>query len=462
MNDFYENNEDEIRSKLNNHQFEMKPGAWEDMEKRLNTVSRLNQNTISTVWGSWVFSGLLIATALTSTLLYFYHNHSEKKEIIASNKNNSENYTKEKSQSIISPTSTQNNNQNNQEANAGLSISDIIPPVSTNNNSEKANNNPNQNNIIALQTKKIEEPSIINTSKSSSIFFPEEQSRIFKRKIETTYAYSSSMLQKLNQLDSKKINKINLIQDKPDSSIVFIDNRKNKKNKLRFGLEAGTAVNIANSKIAAAPVAGVFVRKELNRRQAIQADLQYKILLLSAPPGQNEIPVELTSYGTNNSTYERKNAKIQKLSQIHLIELPLSFIHKLNNKHSVSMGVTAAYLCAAGGNYHNSEQHPNSKVVFNKLDLGALTGYTYKISNNLEFTIYCQVGLLNLINNSAIHKITMDQEGEQISIPQEELDKMPEGEVLIPLEMNEDNPGFFQTPEKFYNTDLRMILRYLF
>lgn len=455
MSNFYENNEDEIRSKLNDHQFEMKAGAWEDLDKRLNTVSSPIQNSASNSWGSWVFTGLVSAAALTGILLYAYHAPNFDESAVLSLKKDSLKNTKE----IISPVENKSP-EKDKNTPANLATANILPPVIHNNNISENYNPPVEYKPIAAapEIKTAETP-----SENTDNIVQKKEVRIPKKKIEITYAYKKSRLTSLCNLNPSKISKIDLNVDELEVPIVLLDSRDLKKVKsLQFGIEAGLATNIGNSKLSLAPVAGVFVRKNLNPRQAIQADLQYKILLVSNSPNRNEIPVDMTFNSANSSSHARKNARIQKLTQLHLIELPLSFIQKLNKKHSVYMGVTAAYLCAAGNLHQSVDRHPNSKVIFNKLDLGALSGYTYKIKKNLELTVYCQVGFMNLVNKRAINNPPVAQDAESFSIPEDQLGNIPEGEALVPLEMNEDNQSFFQTPEKFYNTDIRMMLRYLF
>jgi outer membrane scaffolding protein for murein synthesis (MipA/OmpV family) len=294
---------------------------------------------------------------------------------------------------------------------------------------------------------------------------------VLTRRVEVTHAFSESYLKWRNQnMQSIQI-QASGNNGKPavDTPIIILNNPFNAPQKaVKFGVSAGVNTKVYNSdRFSVTPVLGAFVRKRLDSRYAIQADLQYKLLLNQSFSPQAEpqaMQMEVDVDPSNEVLFEQRTAKVYDVRRMHLLELPVSFIYQLHKRHNVSLGMNVAYLFGVKTNNRTINQLSGREMGFNSLDLGALAGYEFGINEHLSLSVYYNVGFLNLARNAGARQqylanntatsFQFDDNQQQVLSQLEE--------CLMPVEVSEDEQIFLQTPNNLYNSDLRILLRYFF
>jgi outer membrane scaffolding protein for murein synthesis (MipA/OmpV family) len=254
-----------------------------------------------------------------------------------------------------------------------------------------------------------------------------------------------------------------------DTPIIILNNPFNAPQKaVKFGVSAGVNTKVYNSdRFSVTPVLGAFVRKRLDSRYAVQADLQYKLLLNQSFSPQAEpqaMQMEVDVDPSNEVLFEQRTAKVYDIRRMHLLELPVSFIYQLHKRHNVSLGMNVAYLFGVKTNNRTINQLSGREMGFNSLDLGALAGYEFAINERLALSVYYNVGFLNLARNAGARQQYLANNtatGFQFDDNQQQVLSQLE-ECLMPVQVSEEEQIFLQTPNNLYNSDLRILLRYFF
>jgi hypothetical protein len=480
MNQFYDNQEENMRNKLTEHEFGMIPGAWEDMEKRLDKLEGAAVSGGS--MGTWVLvSALVVAT--TAAMLYY-------QLLMPYGKNNSELVIGTTEETTQHQLAIQNETKNalvdikdkNDVENIAEVQANLIP--SDDANTDDLNQNvklrPTTLNKTLRPTERPELPEALikaeigsnqTAAKNTEVdehkaIVVEKTSKtpVYTRKVEFIHTFSESHLKWRNE-NSNKENSTQkcLITIGKDTPIIVLKTPYNTAPKsLQFGLSAAVNTKIYNKeRFSVAPVVGAFVRKRIASKYALQADLQYKLLLnhgAKAGSAPRSMDMMLDVDPSEEVQYENRAAKVYEFRRMHLIEMPLSFIYRLNRKHNVSLGVNTAYLFAVKTNKKEINAMSTEELGFSSIDLGALAGYEYNINDRFSIALSYNVGFLNLARNTFNRSLSMNESSQ----PYQFNGNHVEEECLMPIEMSTDEPIFFEAPTQFYNTDLKIMLRYIF
>jgi hypothetical protein len=121
MNNLYDNNDENMRSKLNNHEFDLQPGAWDDMQKKLD---KLEVPSSSRTLAPWLSLSAMIISVVA--ILYYYQNempYGKADKITETNKKTNEpkliteqkSTIKKSNTSIVSADNSVNSDSKNEE-----------------------------------------------------------------------------------------------------------------------------------------------------------------------------------------------------------------------------------------------------------------------------------------------------------------------------------------------------------
>lgn len=482
MKQFYDNQDENMRNKLTEHEFGMIPGAWDNMEKRLDKLEGATLSGGSS--GTWIIVSALIV-ASTAAMLYY-------QILMPSGKNNSElviGTTEETTQHQLSIQNETKNpivdikDKNNAENIARSDQSNLISSDDVN-KAEILNQNvklrPTTLNKTLRSTERPELPEALikaeigsNQTAAKNIEVDEHKAivlektsktPVYTRKVEFIHTFSESHLKWRNENSNKENStQKGLITTGKDTPIIVLKTPYNTSAKsLQFGLSAAVNTKIYNKeRFSVAPAVGAFVRKRIASKYALQADLQYKLLLnhgAKAGSAPRSIDMMLDVDPSEEVQYENRAAKVYEFRRMHLIEMPLSFIYRLNKKHNVSLGVNTAYLFAVKTNKIEINAMSTEELGFSSIDLGALAGYEYNINDRFSIALSYNVGFLNLARNTYNRSLSMNESNQPYQFNGNHI----EDECLMPIEMSTDEPIFFEAPTQFYNTDLKIMLRYIF
>jgi hypothetical protein len=157
--------------------------------------------------------------------------------------------------------------------------------------------------------------------------------------------------------------------------------------------------------------------------------------------------------------FQDRAAKVYNISEMHLLELPISFMYRLHKRHNVSLGLNVAYLYAVKTKNQEINSRSNEELGFSSVDLGAIAGYEFAINDNFALSVSYNVGFLNLARNTQIRQFALvDSETSYRLQNQHE----NEDGCLMPIHIDENEQIFFRAPNNLYNTDLKILLRYMF
>jgi hypothetical protein len=502
MKHFYEHQDDSMRSKLTEHEFEMPQGAWENMAERLDALNQPSEVETAS-WSAWFIIGAMLIATTVGLVVYQWQMPFGKNQAIA------EESTLEKEASFDKAEEKLQKNNAILEQKATIPAAkqevetkadagdDQLPPVPATPMEEAPEENAGQAMAIAEnpQEQEIEDaPEEQKPEVAPNPDFQPDGQRpenfntnkpVYTRKTIVTHAFSESTLKwRNNQLPTLSAQpaiqkaQARLLRDTP---IIVLENPYiiNNNKDWEYGLSAGlnTKVYGANGEFSVSPVLGAFIRKKLDAQFSIQADLQYKNLRkqsLQNPLGQNKEPdyvflnvITEPNSGTTPATYEERMAEVYEMKQMHMIELPLSFLYQIHPKHQVGMGVKAAYLFGFQSGNATIDAMDQKDLGYNSLDLGALASYEYQINDHFALGVIYNVGFLNLVKQSsemeATHTATWGANYDFSASQQTALESsMGNEETMMPIRVTEDEQIFLQTPRSMYNTDLRILLRYFF
>ena len=489
MNKFYDNQEENMSSKLSEHEFGMIPGAWEDMEKRLDKIA--GPSVVSSNWSSWIIIGVILIVTTVGFVIYQSEMPFGKSENILpivekEDKNN--NFQLKGNQENTNSNKAAQDPLNNVKSKAETEISNISsnngsanPPnvtVITQNNSSDYNNINRMPIVSAEKTltkesetiKTVEEPGIVAKTKAGDLNGQHSENMIvhpvYTRRVEVVHTFSESYVKWRNENLNKVIQPSGLDR-KPliDTPIISIDNPYAVPQKsVKFGVSAGVNTKIYNSnRFSVAPVLGAFLRKKFAGRYAMQAELQYKMILNQSRSKEKTpeyINLQVDVDPTNEFMFQERAAKVYNISEMHLLELPISFIYRLHKRHNVSLGLNAAYLYAVKTKNQEINSRSNEELGFSSVDLGAIAGYEFAINDNFALSVSYNVGFLNLARNTQNRQLAMADNAASYQLTNNT--QVKDEECLMPVQVDENEQIFFQAPNNLYNTDLKILLRYIF
>lgn len=418
MKNFYDNNEENLRSKLNNHEFKFSPQAWEDMAKRLDNAQKGKAGLAG--WWKWAWISMGI-TAITTVgvgalLLTSSNDHNNQQEELAqkidapvkqttvqSNVNQPQQNSRQEKQIVVAKTvpTTETKTYNstspndNTEPKTSVAVAKTSVSVSANKGrtyinkpaANKAATTANTNNLVIPVE---QQPTDIN---SNDAVTAETQERNPDRITRISYQYSLSNLYGV-RLDSMADAKIKEQKNEIDSSLFRISRIADKwKSRWQLGMVGGiSAKQYAHSgQKAVSGFGGLFARWNANVHHAVEMGVQYKHLPHVSAKSEAAV------YET---TYEGTSTAMGSIRDFHLVEMPIAYRFTPHIKHHVSVGVKGSYIAAVRT---NGMQPPSTKkqMGIGSFDASVFLGYEFSLCEHLGIGFQYNAGLVNWAGKSA-------------------------------------------------------------
>jgi hypothetical protein len=480
MKHLYDNQDDDMRSKLNGHEFDLPNGAWKGMENKLN---RLEVPNMSKSLAPWLSLGVMCIGI--AGLLYYYQlqmPYGKLEKVVQTEAKNTDH--KESGKSELQKEVVERNSDNSRKTTISEIYVDDASIVTNSNGSSKAA----QNRII--------EPAVHTHSiKSERVNLSELPKKLDPIAYSPTYDYNSNGnfivdLKSKNESVSSKafhnekspesdakfaekplITNVLILENKPvlqinkmiDTPLLVLKTPHFAPVKrTKFGLSAGINAKIfADNDLSIAPAAGIFVRRYLNSRFALGADLQYKMLLKNRhnkPEGADLMTLQMDVDPSEEILMHNKTAEVYSMKTVHMLELPLSFVYRLHKKHNVSLGINTAFIFGVKTANADINNLSEKELGFSSLDLGALATYEFNLNKNISLAVTYNVGFLNLVRNVGSRQQEMIDANPAYRMNNNETDEA----CLMPVQLNNQEQVFFEAPTNLYNNDAKVMLRYSF
>ena len=476
MKHFYDNQDDDMRSKLNGHEFDVPNGAWENMESKLN---RLEVPNMSRSLAPWLSLGAMCIGI--AGLLYWYQlqmPYGKSEQIVKTEEKSIEpkdNLKSELAGGLTNSISVENNTTvkssnvvenetivTNSTGNLKSSQSRIIEPalISQSLKSERANLSELPKKLDPIAFSSVDEYNtngkFIIDNKTQNEFTGSTETFV-DRSTETELKYAnSSKVYTVLILENKPWLPLDKMIDTPLLSLKTPDFIPVKKTK--FGISAGVNIKIfADNDLSVAPAAGIFVRRNLNSRFALQGDFQYKMLIKNRKSNSNEM-LQMDVDPSDEILMLNKTAEVYNMQTAHILELPISFVYRIHRKHNVSLGINTACLFAVKTANENINNLSQKELGFSSLDLGAIAAYEFNLNKNISLAVSYNVGFLNLARNVNARQQEMMHANPVYQMNSNETDEA----CLMPVQLNNQEQVFFEAPTHLYNNDTKVMLRYNF
>jgi|GEM_PF-4000210 len=445
MKQFYEQDDDFIRSQLEGHQFEMPSAAWEDMGKRLDQI-QLTSTKGSSSWSNWLVMGAFVLASGAGALAYQYclpflgveKDMAQEKVLQAAPER----------QMIQLEEPEENDLPKNQQVLPLAKAAKATPPPKQ----------TTQLNMLAMPAPKAEAFVSLAQEKAPQIEgkaqnkHPEVKQTI----LPTRYVYSASSRAKAEQLrEIQRLENLSFLkkgsfqqqlrhsqQVAVDTPMIILNRYRKSDKKLQLSANLGFAAQGE----ALGVQAGLQLHKKLDTQFALEAGLQYKNM---QKLGSQSETVVLEWNG------ELQEEQAQAIKRLEFLELPVLLNYKMLPKHQLQMGAKISYLLPI--HMGNGKRNP-ADLGFNSWSSAAVLGYHYQLNEQLKLGLQCNLAFANLAKNS---RQKAHQANQELSTEMIDGSKIPKDECLLP-EQEAGELELSRLPYKFYNNDLSIQLQYLF
>jgi hypothetical protein len=399
-----------FKDRLDGHESEYVSGAWENMEAMLDAddsgsvLKNINQYILASVAGAIILAGSVVAYISG-------YNTNTYAENVAPKANEQVVVQAPASKQETNNTSLDNELNSSKDINAaGISIEENTSPDEITNTPEvspsattPSNNLANEVNeapvpVVTLNNddKKAEETTVVETTDKAKV------QEVLNAKLFTKNTVSNTLLTSINSEFSFKY---------PDfSSLIttgktFIDSAQKAERKLdeirRFhrlqvGIQAGGNFNRVlstssnNFQVGSGVMAGIFFAKNLSRRWAVNAELNY-LRSTSNNIARNITQKEFFLEKTTTNFFLVTKA-------LDYIQLPISVSYALTPKHRFSLGTSAMWLVNAKTEVAEQREkfaEKSSTTVtkngvyedLNTFNYGILLGYEFNLPSKYSLGI---------------------------------------------------------------------------
>jgi hypothetical protein len=478
MKQFYDNQDDDMRSRMSDHEFDMVPGAWDKMEHKLN---KLELPSMSKNLVPWLSLSAMMLGVSGLMFYYWYQMPYGKNDIILQKENIELKGAELAEKKIVS--SESNTVKLESVAKAGTAVNTNSGKLPEN---DLTKNRDVKNRIIdpaiISQSIKSDRPIIASLPQKLDPLAMQYNENIFSENnypvekktdnnftavedVETAYLTNVEHLENIQNISVLKIeNKATLpLAKRVDTPLLVLKTPHSiPVKKLKIGLAAGLNTKIyTDNDYSIAPAAGIFVRRYFNARYAIQGELQYKMLLKKKQNQAEEASLMNMQMDVDPSVeilMQNRTAEVHRIKEMHMIELPVSFVYRLHKKHNISLGINTAYLFGVKSSKSEINNLSEKELGFSSIDLGALAGYEFNLNKNISIAVSYNVGFLNLARN-----VSKRQQEMMHSNPTYRMNNSSTEEAcLMPIQLNDQEQVFFEAPNNLYNNDAKLMLRYSF
>ena len=175
--------------------------------------------------------------------------------------------------------------------------------------------------------------------------------------------------------------------------------------KVKAGLFGGGSVAVSDSPLtphgAISPSVGVFVGYNINDKWSVQAEVNLKKGFLDID-SKNEIVDILPSTTNARSSFERLRTSPDVVAKnLTVLEFPILAKYKVNEKNSVMAGVRPSWIQVRDPNSDNNTLAADAaSTMYKKVDVGLSIGYERQLSEKVALNIRYNKGVTNLFNES--------------------------------------------------------------
>ncbi|WBM75378.1 hypothetical protein [Saprospira grandis] len=446
MKQFYEQDDDFIRSQLEGHQFEMPPAAWEDMDKRLDQI-QLTGAKGSSAWSNWLVMGAFVLASGAGVLAYQYC-----LPFLGMQKKMAQ------KEALLEKAAEPQLIQLEERAAVASAETEEVLPLAT------ASNTPppppphktTKEKIVASPAPKAQEVVLLEEEQTPTEKGQNKHPEVKQTILPTRYVFSASSKAKAEQLrEIQRLENLSFLEKGSfqqqlrhsqkttiDTPMIVLDRYRKGGKKLQ--LSANLGLNAQGKALGVQ--AGIQLSKELDAQFSLEAGLQYKNMQRL---GSQSETARLEWNG------ELQEEQIQTIKRLEFLELPVLLNYKLLPKHQLQMGAKVSYLLPV---QMTNGQRTTDDLGFNSWSSAAVLGYHYQLNEQLKLGVQCNLAFANLAKNS---RQKAHQASQEVSAQLLEEDKLPQDECLLP-EQNGNELELSRLPHKLYNNDLSIQLQYQF
>jgi hypothetical protein len=457
------------------YQFVMPADAWANMQSKLDALEdKKRRRKIIAAW-CWraAFVGLLLGS--TATILWYANSDkptdetpSEHKANIANHHNNSNananiananvanlmqiNVFDVISSSFIKSATLFNNNSTQQPTNTNTRRTNIgTTQVLASTNAASSNSaNPSDNNI--------------DNSQNNSIVAVENNPN-------NTLADNSNNTKSIDNIENKYLDLPTIAlaaKQEPNLNTDPIALGKSVQSPFKGSIWVGVNAKLLEKAnvVSVTPVVGIGTTYQLNAHHKLMAGVQFKQILTQggafvpniAPMVLNENPTERAE-NFMATTSDTPTPDIYQLQKMNLIEIPLGYHYQISRKHAVQIGTKLGIVAGVRSKRMKPQEMPTTHlnrhdVGIGLLNMGATLAYEHRINKNWSLNIQYTAGFSNLMYSA------QQKYKPYASFWDTEANK---GNVFLLIADNKPAPPVLvEAPEKMFNNDLMLSLRFNF
>ncbi|MCP4442255.1 MAG: PorT family protein [Aureispira sp.] len=448
MNHLYNNNDDKLRSKLTEHEFNIMPGAWDDM------ANRLDHYDFQPKAGGWWWSFPIIGVSLLVGSLAI-GNYWKKDTLVQAEK------------PFLTPVVAQ------QQATpkmthpiAAISVKNLDAfKVAENQNTvspfeEKAEQPVKKKTVKKSTVAKVQNPTVLA---ANPIISPEEtkenkktaEANVKRTKTIIKRQYSITPLKKLAERPSMVRTKKTPIV----GSFGIGDQEANNVSRWKFSVNAGvnTKVYGQTQKLSVSPYGGVSVGYRAGAHHGIQLGLQYKNI--------GKINKENPTTAVN-SQLAAVPVVGYGIRRIDMLEVPLVYQCYPHPRMNVFAGVKGAWLFNVETASPEINALTNKEKGIENFDVSLLVGAEFNVTRHIAIGLQYSLGFVNL--TAPAETTVLEYNSQYLGTTPAEMDQSvlrDAGEMLVPTSVKSQDNGYqpmLKLPKKLHNTDLQLQLKYTF
>jgi hypothetical protein len=461
MNKFYNNNDDFLRRKLVEHEFDALPQAWEQMSVLLDSQPVVTKRSAGYYWWGIPITAALIIGAASGI---YYNSDTEKKVSIPATAATettqpiaATQQTKTAATATLRPAhsvpsvnfkSATANKQAKQETARQAAITDnlrlrkqvamrtAIPANGTSTQEDAATTAAVPSDVVfptpTTEASPQQNLSLITQPVTTPRILSEEQKRRVKKiRTEIIYQYSTTPLQALQKKRQQTLGTFGIKEE-----VDF------KKSPIKFGVTVGASAQVPainREQLTVRPVVGAHASMKLAKRHQLQIGAQYKNLAVDIDEASN------TAYNNQDLiTVERLDGGM------HLLEMPIVYKVSPNLKYNLQAGIKPAVV--VGANAEGSKRMLRAgDLGLSSLDFGVLLGAEYNFNEHWSLGLQYTLGLVNLAQEASTQHANYTSMSPTAEADDNSLIKAPNNDT-----------HYIRVPNQLRNSDVQLLLKYNF
>ncbi|CAA6829354.1 MAG: Unknown protein [uncultured Aureispira sp.] len=477
MTDFYKKNDNLLRDKLTQHEFEQTPNAWENMSALLDQHPVVAKRAV----GYWWSVPFVTAAALAGVIglgMYFTPNQ---RQAALSNGVLAEQTATEavlpqapkvsKQLAALSTPIAELKEPLVAEKQTKAAVTTIAARTTTvkkkaaakqtrltEGGSNKNSTNPAMRSVghaapvptPIANTKEVKNTTVA-TASSQNNNVQGTKRRVKTTRTEIIYQYSTTPLRAL-QKKRQLMEKQNTIGS---FGIGDGDLLNTKKSPLKASVFGGASAKVYGSTkdFSVMPFAGASASYRIAKHHGIQTGVQYKSIgnltqnsAAQADPG--------TTLNSSTGTIKR----------IDFLEVPLVYQFHPHPKYNLQTGVKGAWLMHTETSNPELNNLSNAEMGISDFDFSLLLGMEYYFNDNWSVGVQYSLGLVNLTQASSdLHEEEVQATRDAGVDPLYNIQSLDNnGELIVPVNRESTSNQSIKVPNQLHNNDVQLLLKYTF